>query len=497
MDLMVAITPGTMAVPLGVSQAFSAQVLCGSMGGMENVTRNASIEWSLSANLGTIAPLSGSTTLFTGETLGNTTLLASVIYEGLSGEGDADVHVGGSTTGNVSGCAMLMAGLDPSSSVVILGENQTFRVSAFCGTMTGGMQNVTSNANITWSVGSSGGTLNSSQSTQVTFAPTQYGNATLWAVIHYQGETTECSAFLSILESNGSSIPRYQVRGIVTNGSGQEIRAALVQVLNPMSGDVVAGGSAGAQGEYLFDLPGETEYELRATSPSGLEFTTPPFFLSHNTTVELSITRPATSGSPELPVGLPPWALPSLIALMLAILLVALFFASDITQLAILLPPLLLYSRVKRDNVLEHFQRGRLYGYIEAHPGVSYSDIRKGLELANGMASYHLLTLEREQYILSRREGASRRYYASRVAPSEEGSILSWIQDSILSLVRQRPGIHQSEIARALGTRRQNVNYNVQRMERAGLLRLEGWGLKKRCFVTGHTVPGLDTRSAP
>ncbi len=483
MGLMVAVTPGNVTTSSGSSQRFFADVVCGSMGGMENVTSNASVQWSLSGALGSLSPLSGSSTMWTAQGQGNGTIDVTAIFGGMTAQGQADVSVGTPSGGPPTPCPMVMVSLDPSSAILSIGESQTVQASVYCGSMMGGMQDVTSLSNLTWSGGGGGvGSLSALHGPQTTVVADLPGNFTLWATAHYQGETTEASAFLTMMAASSNPSPRFQLKGTVSNGTGTALPGALVQVLDPSSGAVVAGGTSGAQGLFRFILPGGASYELRATTSSGMQYTSPTLLLSQNTTLDLTVVpRGVTVTSPSSTMWMS-WAFPSLVTLAFAALVVGMFFGSEVTQLAVLFPPLLLYARLKRDRVLDHFVRGRIFGYVEAHPGVSYSEILRALHLANGVGGYHLYTLEREQFIVSRREGSSRRYYPHASAPSDESSGLSTAQNRILSVVRRNPGICQVDIARELGVRRQNVNYNVGRLARVGVLRLEGWGFRKRCF---------------
>jgi hypothetical protein len=58
-----------------------------------------------------------------------------------------------------------------------------------------------------------------------------------------------------------------------------------------------------------------------------------------------------------------------------------------------------LYTKIRREEVLDHFTRGRIYGMIESSPGVHYTLIKKKVGVGNGTLTYHLSTLEREGFI--------------------------------------------------------------------------------------------------
>jgi DNA-binding transcriptional ArsR family regulator len=70
-----------------------------------------------------------------------------------------------------------------------------------------------------------------------------------------------------------------------------------------------------------------------------------------------------------------------------------------------------LYSRIKKEEVLDHFVRGQIYGFIVSNPGEHYNSIRERLKVTNGTLSYHLRTLEVQGFIKSRKESIYRRFY--------------------------------------------------------------------------------------
>ncbi|MGH7340398.1 MAG: MarR family transcriptional regulator, partial [Candidatus Rokuibacteriota bacterium] len=144
--------------------------------------------------------------------------------------------------------------------------------------------------------------------------------------------------------------------------------------------------------------------------------------------------------------------------------------------------PIVLAARMRREQVLDHFDRGQIYGYVVANPGTTMMLMHRALKVSLASLPYHLHTLEREGFLRSQKEGRHRRYFSIEKAPSAVGALLSQFQNSIIELVRARPGVTQADLAGQLGTPRQNVHYNVKRLRQAGILRLEGWGRNTRCY---------------
>lgn len=127
-----------------------------------------------------------------------------------------------------------------------------------------------------------------------------------------------------------------------------------------------------------------------------------------------------------------------------------------------------LYSRLKRDRVLDNFERGRIYQYILMNPGDYYSSIKKSLGLNNGTLTYHLKVLEQKEFIKSRTSGRVKRFYPFGMKISQGPH--RDIQDLILVLLYIHPGMSQKEISDELGIHVSTVNYHINMMVGAGIL---------------------------
>ncbi|MGQ9583461.1 MAG: winged helix-turn-helix transcriptional regulator [Thermoplasmatota archaeon] len=146
-----------------------------------------------------------------------------------------------------------------------------------------------------------------------------------------------------------------------------------------------------------------------------------------------------------------------------------------------------LYTKIKRDDILDHFIRGQVYGYIKANPGEHYNSIKKALSLKNGTLMYHLKTLEREDFIKSVVDGRFRRFYPKDMKipdPSEELVLkMNHIQREILRIIRESPGISQKELAARIGLSPPTVHYHVDIMTAARLVTVRRAGRETQCFA--------------
>lgn len=142
-----------------------------------------------------------------------------------------------------------------------------------------------------------------------------------------------------------------------------------------------------------------------------------------------------------------------------------------------------LYTRIKKKQVLDHFTRGRIYGFIESNPGAHYNMIRDALAVNNGSLAYHLRMLEKTEYVISRKAGKCRYFYPTSVNISEKNG-LSNLQNSILEKIVETPDITQKEIADETGVSQQVVSYNVKKMIKNGVLKTRKDGRESYIYVT-------------
>ncbi len=149
--------------------------------------------------------------------------------------------------------------------------------------------------------------------------------------------------------------------------------------------------------------------------------------------------------------------------------------------LALFIP---LYIKLRKEQVMDHYVRGRIYQYIEMNPGDHFSAIKKALGLNNGTAVYHLEVLEREGVLKSQMDGVYRRFYpADASLPARDGGQLSEVQVRILDVVRNLPGVAQKEIAGVLGLRQPTLSYQLGRLQEMGRIEARKDGRKVRYRV--------------
>ncbi len=167
-----------------------------------------------------------------------------------------------------------------------------------------------------------------------------------------------------------------------------------------------------------------------------------------------------------------------------AALMAAAALINENAKWAFLLFLLPLYSKIKRERVLDHFVRGQIFGYIQANPGEHYNGIKDALGLTNGSLAHHLRTLEREQFVKSRRFGLYRRFYPMHYRiPDEDVFQPNEVQRTILDVIRQSPGITQKDIAGRLGITPPTVNYHVAVLSERNMIHVVRQGRSTHCSI--------------
>jgi len=158
--------------------------------------------------------------------------------------------------------------------------------------------------------------------------------------------------------------------------------------------------------------------------------------------------------------------------------------AGRFALMAFILIPL--YTRLKPEQVTDHFIRGQILGYVKANPGETYTHIKKALVLSNGTFVYHARILESQGHIRSIKDGANRRFYPAEMRiPTEVRDVeLNQVQRLIYTIVMEYPGISQTKIAKMVKLAPSTVNYHVNIMTKVGVIERKRSGRLSLCFAT-------------
>lgn len=141
-----------------------------------------------------------------------------------------------------------------------------------------------------------------------------------------------------------------------------------------------------------------------------------------------------------------------------------------------------LYSRLKRKEILNHEARDVIIGYIKENPGEHFNSLKSKLDFRNGTLAHHLHILERERVIKSVRYGKYRRFFPMGMMVSRK-AYPTELEQEILEVVRDRPGINQKTIAKQVQKSKSTVNYHINKLRRSNKIRTEKSGLSLKHYV--------------
>ena len=201
------------------------------------------------------------------------------------------------------------------------------------------------------------------------------------------------------------------------------------------------------------------------------------------------------------------WILPAtqvIVLTMMAIMAVGLLtstataiFASEGARFAILLAvmgPLVAITQRGEGGI---FTRGRLLGFIEAHPGIHFSALRDALQLGNGVTAHHIQVLEKEGRVISWMDGRVRRFASSGVDQTrlqELRNPVVGMQVAILQILSESGslGIRSGELRTKLETSRQLLSYHMKQLSERNFVKSSGRGRSIRWILLDDGQRQLD-----
>jgi len=130
-----------------------------------------------------------------------------------------------------------------------------------------------------------------------------------------------------------------------------------------------------------------------------------------------------------------------------------------------------LYSKLKEEDILSNYNRGIIYGYIMGNPGVTFSELKRKLSIANGSLVYHLEILQKSGEIFSRKAGNLIRFYGKNVNTSKISNLeLTDLQNRIIQNLISNGPSSKIDILKDVNTSRQTLHYNLRKLIADGVI---------------------------
>lgn len=147
---------------------------------------------------------------------------------------------------------------------------------------------------------------------------------------------------------------------------------------------------------------------------------------------------------------------------------------------------LTLFTRIQKPTVLDNRIRADVLALIEAEPGIHVRELRRRLKRAHGTIIHHLRMLVRNNLVAARAANGRTCYFPVAIDDAQRDRVLvtSDHRMAFLRLVAERPNTSLSELARALGLRRQTIHESTKRMQRDGLIEILLAGRSRNVTVT-------------
>lgn len=144
------------------------------------------------------------------------------------------------------------------------------------------------------------------------------------------------------------------------------------------------------------------------------------------------------------------------------------------------------------EDVLELETRKEIFEYVQANPGVHFSQLKRDLDMETGLLQHHLRTLENYDVLTSEEHQGKRRLFVAEELDDEERAILSSLRYEttrhILLFLLEENTARNRAIAEELGVAPATVSWHVSRLVEDGIVSEVRNGRTTRYTVTDEEL---------
>lgn len=160
----------------------------------------------------------------------------------------------------------------------------------------------------------------------------------------------------------------------------------------------------------------------------------------------------------------------------------------------------MLFTRLRRSELLDQKVRGQIHELVGVEPGIHASAIARTLELAQGQVHYHLSVLVRDGLLRRLGGAARRRYFVVGTMSQQDMERLALLRSSpvasLFEVILRNPGDHVSALAERIGWSIPRVSRLLGQMETAGLIERRQSGRSVKVFPR-PMAPGFASVAGP
>lgn len=155
-----------------------------------------------------------------------------------------------------------------------------------------------------------------------------------------------------------------------------------------------------------------------------------------------------------------------------------------------------LFSRIEKDDLLDHPLRSEIYEAIKASPGIHISQLARTVDAGWGTTIHHLRKLKDEDMVAVRTVNNQKCYFVNgnglgRDSWAAVSALKNETARKIAQFVHANPLIAVTELSKRLGISASLVSHHVAKLSRAGVLEKVRDGRFIRLTITEKAAPTM------